>query len=118
MIVSLLIDHTNKLWIGTYFGGLSSYDGKNFVHYRHDPSNPSSLSDDRVWEIFEDSNNQLWVGTLNGGLDLMDRNTGTFKHHQANPGGNGLLHSNYISALLEDRSGNLWIATAIGVTVI
>ena len=61
------------LWIGTYFGGLNSFDGKKFTHYRHNDNDSSSLANDNVWEIFEDREQNLWIGTLGGGLDLFDR---------------------------------------------
>jgi ligand-binding sensor domain-containing protein len=35
VIVSMCLDHEQKLWIGTYFGGLDCFDGKTFKHYRH-----------------------------------------------------------------------------------
>lgn len=62
-----------KLWIGTYFGGLDCFDGKNFTHYKHIQSDDNSLSDNSVWEILEDSKKRLWIGTLSGGLNLFNR---------------------------------------------
>jgi ligand-binding sensor domain-containing protein len=55
IIVSLYIDKQRTLWIGTYFGGLDSFDGKQFRHYKHQPEDPKSLADDRVWDILEDA---------------------------------------------------------------
>ncbi len=40
VVVSLFIDHQQKLWIGTYLGGMDCFDGKNFIHYKHDDSKP------------------------------------------------------------------------------
>lgn len=115
VIVSLWVDHEQKLWIGSYFGGLDCFDGQRFIHYRHNDAIPGSLPDNRVWEIYEDKANNLWVGTLNGGLNRLNRQTGLFDHFStAVP---NTLQSNYVAALLEDKEGNLWIGTSSGIDV-
>lgn len=116
VIVSLIIDHQNKLWIGTYFGGLNCFDGKNFTRYKHDPANPKSLSGSSVWEILEDSQKRLWIGTLDGGLNLFDRETKTF--HPFEERGDRKLYSPYISELEEDDDGNIWVGTSDGIFVL
>ncbi len=81
VIVSLCIDHASSGYgLVPTFGGLDCYDGKKFTHYRH-TGNPNSLSDNRVWEIFEDSRKELWIGTLNGGLERLDRQKNIFHHY-------------------------------------
>ena len=40
VIVSLCLAGDNKLWIGTYFGGLNCFDGKKFIRYKHDSFQP------------------------------------------------------------------------------
>ena len=116
MVVGLTIDHLGKLWIGTYLGGLDCYDGRHFTHYRHKDEDPSSLSDDRVYTIMEDSGGDLWVGTLLGGLDRFDRNKGIFYHNSTSIPYS--IHSNYVFSLAEDAHSNLWIGTVFGIDVL
>lgn len=116
VIVSLFIDHQKKIWIGTYFGGLNCFDGKNFTRYKNDPANPKSLSGSSVWEILEDSQKRLWIGTLDGGLNLFDRESKVFQPFQER--GDRKLYSPYISVLAEDRDGSLWVGTSDGVFVL
>lgn len=116
IIVSLFIDKAQKLWIGTYFGGLDSFDGKNFKNYKHQEGKSSSLSDDRVWDILEDSRNNLWVATLSGGLNKLDRKTGQFSQYRT--GQPNSIQSDFLSCLLEDKQGNIWIGTSDGVDVL
>jgi ligand-binding sensor domain-containing protein len=78
IIVSLCIDHDQQLWIGTYFGGLDHFDGKKFIHYKHNDKVPTSIADDRVWNILEDSSNRLWIGTFAAGLQIFDRDKKIF----------------------------------------
>lgn len=116
VIVSLFLDHQKKLWIGTYFGGLNRFDGKNFTRYVNDPANPKSLSGSSVWEILEDSQKRLWIGTLDGGLNLFDRETKVF--HPFEETGDRKLYSPYISELEEDDDGNIWVGTSDGIFVL
>ena len=117
IVVSLCIDHEDKLWIGTYFGGLDCFDGKKFIHHRHNEQNPASLADDRVWEIFEDRQHRLWVGTLTEGLDLFDRADQTFIHYKQGNTARS-LRSGYVCSILEDRSGDIWLGTSFGIAVL
>lgn len=110
IIASLYVDRDNKLWIGTYFGGLNSYDGQRFTYYRHDSKVSSSLSEDNVWEIFEDRERRLWVGTLNKGMQLLDRRTNTFVDYRYKHPFNFS-----VNAIMEDHKGNLWVGGSAGI---
>ena len=114
----MCIDDENILWIGTFIGGLNSFDGKKFIHYRHNDADSASLANDNVWKIYEDREQNLWIGTLGGGLDLLDRKDGRFKHYQNKQETPGILPSNYISDILQDKKGNLWIGTVNGIAVL
>ena len=117
VIVCLYIDHNQKLWIGTYFGGLDCFDGKDFKHYKHSDALPGSISEDRICAIAEDQDNHLLVGTLSAGFNVFDSETQTFRHYINNFTDNA-IHSNYISRLLVDHSGNLWVVTSYGLDVL
>jgi signal transduction histidine kinase/ligand-binding sensor domain-containing protein/DNA-binding response OmpR family regulator len=111
IIVSLCIDHENKLWIGTYFGGLDCFDGKNFIHHRHNDKMAGSILDDRVYTIMEDDENNLWVGTFTG-LNIYDRKSKSFKRP------NYSMSFDYISAIYKDKQKNIWIGTDKGINEI
>jgi sugar lactone lactonase YvrE len=116
VIVTLCLDSDQKLWIGTYFGGLNCFDGKRFNRYRHDPSNPKSLSTDNVWEVFEDASKRLWVGTLGGGIYLFDKSTATFVQFSKNKP--DAFRSENIKEINEDIHGNLWVGGDDGVSIL
>jgi ligand-binding sensor domain-containing protein len=79
-------DRDNVLWVGTETGGLNRFtypagtpapqaarggdtDDQTtgtFVHYRHDPQDPTSLSSDWIKTILQDRAGNLWVGVYNG----------------------------------------------------
>jgi DNA-binding NtrC family response regulator/ligand-binding sensor domain-containing protein len=130
-------DSSGILWIGTYGGGLNklilpmrrdgvgvSIDAKSsdltFTHYRHDPENPNSLSDDLVLSVYQDRSGTLWIGTETGGLnELVQSDSGnenegshaTFIHHQHDPNNPNSLSHNFVKSIFEDSKGMLWIGT-------
>ncbi|MDB5138853.1 MAG: todS 2 [Mucilaginibacter sp.] len=117
VIVCLYMDSDQKLWIGTYFGGLDCFDGKTFHHYKHNDALPGSISEDRICAITEDAQHHLLVGTLSAGFNIFDNKTQTFSHYVYNHRQNA-IHSNYVSRLLADKRGNLWVVTSYGVDVL
>ena len=56
----LVQDRQGFLWVGLW-KGLLRYDGYDFVPYRHDSSNTSSLSSDRVECLYVDREGTLWA---------------------------------------------------------
>jgi signal transduction histidine kinase/ligand-binding sensor domain-containing protein/CheY-like chemotaxis protein/AraC-like DNA-binding protein len=102
-VSSILQDTRGFMWFGTK-DGLNRYDGYNFLVYRHDPFDPTSISDSHITTLFEDREGRLWVGTRNGGLNRFDRDQETFHRH-----GGGLGAP--VSAIAQDAAGDLWIGT-------
>lgn len=111
-IRSLLADRSGILWIGTFHGGLDSYDpiSRQFTHYRHDPNDSTSLSHNIVHTIYEDRSGVLWAGT-SGGLNRFDAQSGSFVRYQHDPGDPNSLGDGAIHAICEDQSGALWVGT-------
>jgi ligand-binding sensor domain-containing protein len=102
----------NILWIGTYAGGLNRLDRNTnqVTHFKHDPAEPSSISDNLVFCLHIDGSGTLWAGTLRA-LDKLETD-GTFKHYHHDPdNSNWLKIGNGIRAIHEDQSGDLWIGT-------
>src|SRR5678816_3317379 len=63
MITCMLQDHFGFMWFGTK-AGLNRYDGYNFVVYRHDAADSTSLADNFIQSLFEDSEGRLWICLL------------------------------------------------------
>ncbi len=81
--------------------------------YKHDPSNPSSLSDDKIFSIYRDRSGKLWIGTQNG-LDQLDEKSGKFIHYRNNQGDPNSISSSWVWSIFEDSHGNLWVGTVGG----
>ncbi len=104
-IMSLLVDRTGALWIGTHAGGLSRYKDGRFTLY----TTQDGLSNSHVWSLLEDRAGNIWIGTDGGGLNLF--RDGRFTVYTNKDG----LPDNHVSSLAEDASGNLWIGTTSGL---
>ncbi len=113
-VVSLFEDSWNKIWIGTYRGGLTCFDPatKKFKIYRFSETDSTTISDNSVWSICEDSRKNLWLATLTNGLNLFDRQTGKFRRYQS---GNSSLCFNYLNYITTDENDNLWICSSNGL---
>jgi len=111
-VLAILQDRLGFMWFGTE-GGLNKYDGYQFTVYKHDPDNPSTLSDDFVSAIHEDRSGSLWVGTRNG-LNRFDRASGTFTRYQHDPSDPHSLGGTWAVAVYEDSEGTLWVGTEDG----
>lgn len=110
---AILQDSYGFIWFGTE-DGLNKYDGYNFTIYRHAEKDSNSISDNFIWEIYEDSENNLWIGTSNGGLNLYDRAKNVFTHFQHDPTNPKSISQDDVRTIFEDSNKNLWIGTNNG----
>lgn len=116
-IQSIYIDSNSNVWLATFGGGLNKFTLKNntdnieFKKYLNDPSNPKSISDDRVYSIFEDKSGTLWVGTFGGGLNKFDKKNETFTHYKNIPNDINSLSDNRVLTIFEDSHLNMWVGT-------
>ncbi|MBN1637838.1 MAG: hypothetical protein JW866_02650 [Ignavibacteriales bacterium] len=119
-IQNIYIDNNSVVWVGTFGGGLnyfhtdSTYDKHNsikFKNYQHNPNDSNSLSDNRVYKIYEDKEGILWIGTFGGGLNKFNRITRKFKRYQHDVSSSLTISDDRILSIHEDESNNLWIGT-------
>ena len=136
---AIYVDRQDVVWVGTGSpfhgdagknnkeGGLNRLDRKTnrFTRYLHNDNDPSSLVDNRVRSIYEDSHGIFWVGTAGDGLHSLDRATGKFKRFPYDPmklSRSPVLSTlsyvdDHITFIREDATGSLWIGTMMsGIT--
>ena len=97
-----------NLWWGANGNGLVRFDPRTGRHrvYAHVPSDPRSLSYDRVAALWIDRGGTLWVAT-DFGLNRFDSATDDFRRYSPQPG--SLTQYRSIS---EEASGVLWLGTS------
>ena len=117
VVLSLWLDNSGILWVGTTGGGLNKFDPKKeqFIRYQHDPDNHHSLSNNWVSAIYKDRSGVLWVGTAAGGLNKFDPSGKQFSHYKHNPGNPNSISDNTVISIYEDKSGVLWVGTWGGI---
>ncbi len=114
----ILEDSEGTLWVAAT-SGLSRFDAttRSFVNYVHDQSDSTSISDNFVRVLYEDTDNHFWIGTDTGGLNRLDRSAGTFERFVNDPADAYSISANCINTIFEDSAGVLWIGTVEGLNV-
>lgn len=112
-VLDLFIDYYGTLWLAATGEGIYScnLETKELINYRHDPSNPKSLSNNNINSITQDHNYNLWISTSGSGLDLFNYETKEFSNFDSQ--NNGIL-SNCIYKVCESRYGKLLVITNQG----
>ena len=103
-VSAILQDRRGFMWFGTK-DGLNRYDGYQFVVFRHDPFDSTSISDSEITALFEDSRGRLWVGTRGAGVNRFDRHGERFVRYASGP-------QRTVTAIAEDSAGGIWVGTA------
>ena len=105
-------DRDGFIWIGTQ-DGLNRFDGYGFKVYKHDRSDPASLTHNHVWALLADPDGSLWIGTQAGGLNRYDPVLDRFTGYEpaADPGS---VASRLVTALARDADGRIWVANGGG----
>ena len=93
--------------MGTYSGGLASFDGTTWKVYK---TSNSDIPDNVVYAMAVDKQNNLWIGTLLG-LAKFDGSEWT-KYDLMNSG-----QPYTVSSIVIDGNNNKWLATGRGLAV-
>ncbi|MBI1925416.1 sigma 54-interacting transcriptional regulator [Candidatus Poribacteria bacterium] len=93
------------IWFGTYGGGVSRCDGKEFVNL----TTADGLANNDVWAIYCDADGTMWFGT-EGGLSRYDG-----KEFVTLTQKDGLAH-NFVHAIHRDPAGVMWLGTEGGLS--
>ena len=92
-----MVDSKDNLWIGTYWDGLSKFDGKQFNNF----ASNKELSGHGIHAFFEDNNGDIWISIKNNGVSKY--NGDTFTHYSKESFSNGSILSIY-----KDKENRFW----------
>ena len=107
-------------WIGTDGGGMNKFDPATGInrHYKRNPDDKSSLSNDHIYTILDYDPEHLLIGTwgisVSGGLDLFNKKTGRFVNFNCAPDNPAALNSRIVLRLYRDKAGIIWVGTKGG----
>jgi signal transduction histidine kinase/ligand-binding sensor domain-containing protein len=113
-VTSMFLGRDGILWVisGGSEWGLTALDRDRgtATHYRHDPADPSSISEGFYWgSVVEDDAGNIWVGAPEFGLDRLDRRSGNFLHYRHDPDDPTSIAADRVQSLYVDHTGSLWI---------
>lgn len=113
-VLPVYTDPWGVRWTGSADSGLTRLDPHTGERTRwmHDPGNPASLSDNRIYSITGDRAGRLWIGTRRG-LNRFDPSTGAFTRYLQGTAP-GSLSDNWVWPILEDAAGTIWVGTVNG----
>lgn len=113
-------DSKNNLWVATLNLGLNLFDRKTgrFYHYNNNKNDTTSLINDVLLSIFEDSRQRLYITSYQG-VSVIDLNAYDFTkmppdlkfHNLIHNKNNNSLSSNGVYCVTEDKERNLWFGT-------
>lgn len=119
-LVTCFYSKENEVWIGTDDGIFRVNTSSGMLkRYITNPTDPTSLSQNRITDIVEMSSHDLIISTLKG-INVYSQFTDSFEQIQQSSNSNGLksLSCNFVNCLLADDD-KLWIGTEIcGVDII
>ncbi len=104
-------DHQGLLWAGTIGNGVYVLDKNNRVieHFQNHSNNIAALSNNDVFDIYEDNIGRIWIATNSGALDLFQREKKLFERFWFNQGGYQSVRSG--QKIFRDHQGYFWIGT-------
>jgi len=109
-IYCMVQDAQGFMWFGTE-DGLNRYDGYEIKVYRHDPADPSSLSDNYVVGCERDQRDVMWVATGDGVLQRYAPDIDGFIHYDLALEDPFQQQGHGFTTLHADNQGHLWVGT-------
>jgi ligand-binding sensor domain-containing protein/signal transduction histidine kinase len=116
--MDIVEDKQGDVWFGSTAGLFRLENRKDndaepmeLSHFKNNPLDPNSLSNNRARSLFVDDEGNVWIGTENGGINLYNRNTNNFSHYRIEEFNSMSLNNESIHAMTQDRSKNFWVGT-------
>lgn len=107
LINQVFQDKRGFIWIATEYG-LNRFDGLRFSNYKHLPGDSTSIKNNYVRTLFEDSEQNLLVGCIDG-LMKYDSETDTFREIPMMRAGKQVFP--HITQMQKLHNGEIWIVT-------
>lgn len=122
-VYRILQDRKGRIWLATKGQGLilanpvdQSYQTFSMRYFRHDPANLYSVSNDNIYDLYEDESGRIWLASFDGGLMMMDETTSSirFLHHRNELSQYPMDFASKVRSIDGDGKGTIWLGTANG----
>ncbi|WP_346882618.1 two-component regulator propeller domain-containing protein [uncultured Algibacter sp.] len=120
-VFTILQDNNKNIWLGTYGGGvyrLIPHENSNTYKidvFEHNQNNKSSISNNIIRNIYQDSKGDIWFGTAEGlsklaSKELLKDNPRFEVYRNISTDSTSLSHD-YILPIYESKEGDIYIGT-------
>lgn len=108
-VKSIFQDKQGFLWIGTS-SGLNKYDGYKFTVYKFNPSDSTTISNNRITSITNFDDTRVFVST-EFGFNILNKFTGNNRRVYLPANEKGQIAANAVKKILIDSEGTIYIGT-------
>ncbi|MGN0021063.1 MAG: two-component regulator propeller domain-containing protein [Sphingobacterium hotanense] len=115
---TILQDQQGRIWLASEGNGIfivkENAQGKLQIlkHLRHEEKKTNTLSDNRIYALFQDKQNDIWIGTGNG-LDLYHAKNERIETLSRI---SNLWPSGTIAGVTQDKQGYIWVSHKQGIS--
>lgn len=111
-VVSLLVDKSNQLFVGTDGFGMRKYNPETKRLETFEPFSVSfNFSKAKIHSLLQDKNGNVWAGIFQRGILMMPENPNGFKYYGYKSFHNNSIGSNCMMAIYKDNKGIIWVGT-------
>lgn len=116
----IIVDSNNFVWVASPEGLVRiNPKTRKYKRYTYNPNDPTGLSTNDIWSVFEDTKGQIWIGTDKKGVHKYQEKTDDFLHIQSSAINSSLFPISNIIDIYEDAFGTMWFSTGFyGVRLI
>ncbi|NGM64560.1 hybrid sensor histidine kinase/response regulator transcription factor [Sphingobacterium sp. SGR-19] len=108
-VACIIEDAEGFIWFGTW-DGLNRYDGNDFVVYKSQPGDRSTLKNNKIRDIVEGKHGYLWVRTFDKKVYRFDKRKEEFLPIITTDSGESLGHM-FIAEIIPTANGDVWLIT-------
>ena len=101
-------------WYGQWWFGQIKPENQSFYSFQNDANDPTSISNNFIFSIYEDRSSQMWIGTNLGGINYFHPATSAFKHYKNDPANKNSLSDDLVATMMVAKDGTYWIGTTNG----
>ncbi len=126
VVKTLIINHIYKdkqgvIWLSSHENGLLLFDAekKTIIPAAEKFPALSSVTNKKIYCIYEDKSELLYIGTGGDGLAIVNKKRSEVKKylHNERDANSIITDSVFAEKFFEDKTGNIWISTIRGISV-
>jgi len=108
----LYLDQSGQIWMAPHAQGVLRWNPatQSMQHFKRDPGDNSSLTDDQVEVVFQDHSGSLWLGYWTSGASHVDLAGAAFRRYVASDQP-GSLNNAKVTSIVEVAPGQLLLGT-------